>query len=166
MEGLGGRDQPDYYTAKAMVTYVRKENLLYQACPNDGCNKKVTDLNNGMYRCEKCNKEMDSFKWRCIMSCNVADFTSDVWVTVFQEQAEELLGTTSQELGELREKEPTTLQNIVANACFKEYVFRFRVKMETYNDESRLKTMVMAANKVNYIEYNRRLIKEIRELAA
>ncbi|XP_018021757.1 replication protein A 70 kDa DNA-binding subunit isoform X2 [Hyalella azteca] len=50
-EGLGSRNQPDYYNAKAIVTLVRKENILYQACPNDGCNKKVKDHNNGMYWC-------------------------------------------------------------------------------------------------------------------
>ncbi|XP_018021755.1 replication protein A 70 kDa DNA-binding subunit isoform X2 [Hyalella azteca] len=165
-EGLGSRDQPDYYNAKAIVTLVRKENILYQACPNDGCNKKVMDLNNGMYRCEKCCKELDRFNWRLMLSCNVADFTENHWVTVFQDQAELMLGSTAQELGTLRDENPDMFQSIIAGASFKEYNFRLRVKMETYNDESRLKTMVMSAAPVNPVDLNRRLIKEIRELSA
>lgn len=60
--------QADYYTCIASIVYLRKENCLYQACPNQDCNKKVLDQLNGMYRCEKCDKEFPNFKYRLILS--------------------------------------------------------------------------------------------------
>ncbi len=32
-------------------------------CPEDRCGKKVVDENNESYRCEKCNKTYNNFKW-------------------------------------------------------------------------------------------------------
>ncbi len=37
-------------------------------CPEEKCGKKVIDENNGSYRCEKCNKTYNSFKWAYMVS--------------------------------------------------------------------------------------------------
>ena len=63
-----GSTQADYYTTSATVILARKENCMYRACPGENCNKKVVDQNNGMYRCEKCNKEFQDFRWRLMLS--------------------------------------------------------------------------------------------------
>ncbi|XP_047474800.1 replication protein A 70 kDa DNA-binding subunit-like isoform X1 [Penaeus chinensis] len=165
LENLGSGDQADYYTTKASVVLIRKENCLYSACPSDGCNKKVVDMNNGLYRCEKCNREYDSFNWRLMLSANLADISDNQWVTVFQDQAEVLLGTTSSELGFMRENNADKFQNIFTEAAFKSFSFKLRVKMETYNDESRLKSTVVACSPLEPKEYNRRLISEIKQMS-
>lgn len=48
--------------------FLRKENCMYQACPTQDCNKKVIDQQNGLYRCEKCDREFPNFKYRMILS--------------------------------------------------------------------------------------------------
>lgn len=58
----------DYFSSVATVVYLRKENCMYQACPNQDCNKKVIDQQNGLYRCEKCDSEFPNFKYRMILS--------------------------------------------------------------------------------------------------
>lgn len=60
--------QADYFTCIATIVFLRKENCLYQACPTQDCNKKVVDQQNGMFRCEKCDKEFPNFKYRLILS--------------------------------------------------------------------------------------------------
>lgn len=60
--------QADYFSCVATVLYTRKENCLYQACPSADCNKKVIDQQNGLYRCEKCNREFPNFKYRLLLS--------------------------------------------------------------------------------------------------
>ncbi len=60
--------QADYFSCIATIVYIRKENCLYQACPSKDCNKKVVDQQNGMYRCEKCDKEFPDFKYRLMLS--------------------------------------------------------------------------------------------------
>lgn len=65
-EGLGATERGDYYQNVATILMIRSENLMYEACANEGCNKKVVNLENGRYRCEKCNIESTEFKYRLI----------------------------------------------------------------------------------------------------
>ncbi|RXM91158.1 Replication protein A 70 kDa DNA-binding subunit [Acipenser ruthenus] len=102
-ENLGHGDKADYFTCVATIVYLRKENCMYQACPSQDCNKKVVDQQNGLFRCEKCDKEFPNFKYRMILSANIADFSDNQWVTCFQESAEAMLGKNGDHLGELRD---------------------------------------------------------------
>ena len=55
-------------------------------------------------------------------------------MTCFQDAgATEILGKSAQELGELREADENAFDNIFQQANFKEFVFRARAKMDTYN---------------------------------
>uniref|UniRef100_A0AAQ5ZX11 Replication protein A subunit n=1 Tax=Amphiprion ocellaris TaxID=80972 RepID=A0AAQ5ZX11_AMPOC len=174
-EHLGHGDKADYYTCIATVVFLRKENCLYQACPSQDCNKKVIDQQNGMFRCEKCDKEFPNFKYRLILSANIADYGDNQWVTCFQESAEAILGQNAAYLGQLKESKMCALcvdvQNeaafdeIFQQANFNTFVFRNRVKLETYNDESRIKATVMDVKPVDHKDYIKRLIGNIRKLA-
>lgn len=65
--GVGAGEKPDYFSVMGTLISMKRENCMYQACGSDGCNKKVIDLNNGLYRCEKCNLETPNFKWRLLL---------------------------------------------------------------------------------------------------
>ncbi|XP_032702569.1 replication protein A 70 kDa DNA-binding subunit isoform X2 [Lontra canadensis] len=164
-ENLGHGDKADYFSSVATVVYLRKENCMYQACPTQDCNKKVIDQQNGLYRCEKCDSEFPSFKYRMILSVNIADFQENQWVTCFQESAEAIIGQSTAHLGELKEKNEQAFEEVFQNANFRSFIFRIRVKLETYNDESRIKATVMDVKPVDYKEYGRRLIMNIRKNA-
>ena len=88
-EGLGLGDKPDYVSVKAMTTVLKKDTAVYmvsptfdgarsrvllfsQMCPEERCGKKVVDENNGTYRCEKCNKTYNNFKWAYMVSVRFA----------------------------------------------------------------------------------------------
>ncbi|XP_034496244.1 replication protein A 70 kDa DNA-binding subunit isoform X2 [Ailuropoda melanoleuca] len=164
-ENLGHGDKADYFSSVATVVYLRKENCMYQACPTQDCNKKVIDQQNGLYRCEKCDSEFPNFKYRMILSVNIADFQENQWVTCFQESAEAIIGQSTSYLGELKDKNEQAFEEIFQNANFRSFTFRIRVKLETYNDESRIKATVMDVKPVDYREYGRRLIMNIRRNA-
>merc|ERR1712223_2228798 len=77
-------DKGEYYSTVATSVMFQKDKALYQSCiqsgsDGKGCNKKVQDQGNGTYRCEKCNVDMDSFKWRLILSFSIADATDNQW---------------------------------------------------------------------------------------
>ncbi|XP_048837289.1 replication protein A 70 kDa DNA-binding subunit [Brienomyrus brachyistius] len=165
-EHLGHGEKADYFSCVATIVYLRKENCLYQACPSQDCNKKVVDQHNGMYRCEKCDKEFPDFKHRLILSANIADFGDNQWVTCFQESAEAILGQNAAYLGQLKDSNESAFEEVFQQANFKTYIFRNRVKLETYNDESRIKATVMDVKPVDHKEYSKRLIVNIRKLAA
>uniref|UniRef100_A0A2K5ZMS1 Replication protein A subunit n=1 Tax=Mandrillus leucophaeus TaxID=9568 RepID=A0A2K5ZMS1_MANLE len=154
-ENLGQGDKvPDVYKRQ------------YQACPTQDCNKKVIDQQNGLYRCEKCDTEFPNFKYRMILSVNIADFQENQWVTCFQESAEAILGQNAAYLGELKDKNEQAFEEVFQNANFRSFIFRVRVKVETYNDESRIKATVMDVKPVDYREYGRRLVLSIRRSAS
>ncbi|XP_066455787.1 replication protein A 70 kDa DNA-binding subunit isoform X2 [Eleutherodactylus coqui] len=165
-ENLGHGEKADYFTSVATIVFLRKENCLYKACPSQDCNKKVIDHQNGLFRCEKCNEEFPNFKYRLILSANISDFGENQWITCFQESAEAILGQNAAYLGELKEKNEQAFDEVFQNANFRSYVFRVRVKLETYNDESRIKATAMDVKPVDYKEYSKRLITNIRKLAS
>ncbi|XP_015920041.1 replication protein A 70 kDa DNA-binding subunit [Parasteatoda tepidariorum] len=163
-EQLGMGDKPDYYINKATIVMLRKENCLYMACPSQECNKKVVDMNNGVYRCEKCNREYSEFQWRLLLSLSVADFTENTWVTCFQESAEAILGVSAQELGSFKENDEEKFNEVLTEANFKSYVFKLRTKMETFNEESRLKTTVVTVSPIDPVSYTRKILSDIKKL--
>ncbi|XP_076452897.1 replication protein A 70 kDa DNA-binding subunit-like isoform X2 [Babylonia areolata] len=162
-ENLGHGDKADYYTTKATIMVMKKENCMYQACSTENCNKKVVDQGNGLYRCEKCNRESPSYKWRMILQTTMADFSGYQWVSCFQDSAETLLGVKADELGDMRQNDEGAFDQVFQRGMFKEYTFRLRSKMETYNEESRLKTVCVAATPVDYVQYGKHLLEEIRK---
>ncbi|XP_046936573.1 replication protein A 70 kDa DNA-binding subunit isoform X1 [Lynx rufus] len=164
-ENLGHGDKADYFSCVATVVFLRKENCMYQACPAQDCFKKVIDQQNGLYRCEKCDSEFPSFKYRMILSANIADFQENQWVTCFQESAEAIIGQTTAYIGELKEKNEQAFEEVFQNANFRTFIFKIRVKLETYNDESRIKATVMDVKPVDYREYGKRLIMNIKRNA-
>ncbi|XP_037544220.1 replication protein A 70 kDa DNA-binding subunit [Nematolebias whitei] len=185
-EHMGHGEKAEYFSCVATVVYMRKENCLYQACPSSGCNKKVIDQQNGMYRCEKCNKEFPNFCYRLLLSvssthkkyhehqtfsdfcsdhANLADIWDNQWVTCFQETAEVLLGHSAEELGQLRETDEAAFNEVFHKTNFTTHIFKNRVKLETYNDESRVKVTVMDILPVDHREYSRRLLSNIQKLA-
>ncbi|XP_070773382.1 replication protein A 70 kDa DNA-binding subunit-like isoform X2 [Enoplosus armatus] len=165
-EQMGHGEKADYFSCVATVLYTRKENCLYQACPSADCNKKVNDQQNGLYRCEKCNREFPNFKYRLLLSANLADFGDNQWVTCFQETAEVLLGHSAETLGQLRDTDEAAFDEVFQKANFTTHIFKNRVKLETYNDESRVKVTVMEVQPVDHREYSRRLLSDIRKLAS
>lgn len=164
-EQLGHGDKADYFSCVATIVYMRKENCLYQACPSKDCNKKVVDQQNGMFRCEKCDKEFPDFKYRLMLSANIADFGDNQWVMCFQDSAETILGQNSAYLGQLKDSNEAAFDEVFQHANFNTFLFRNRVKLETYNDESRIKVTVVEAKPVDHREYSKRLIINIRKAA-
>lgn len=164
---LGTKEKPDYFSCKATVCFIRKENCLYQACPTPECNKKVTVDGMGNYMCEKCNKSSPNFKYRMILSVHVMDYSGSIWLSCFQDTASQILGgRSSQELGELKEQDEAAFDQVFQSAYFKKYIFKVRAKMDTFNDEKRLKFYCMSVSPVNYAQETKRCIEDIRQLMA
>ncbi|XP_016897206.1 replication protein A 70 kDa DNA-binding subunit-like isoform X2 [Cynoglossus semilaevis] len=165
-ERLGHDVKADYFSCVATVVFMRKENCLYQACPSAHCSKKVLDQRNGLYFCEKCNREFRNFNYSLILSVNLADLSDNQWVTCFQETAETLLGLSAEELGQLKDTDEAAFDEVFQKANFKTYIFKNKVKLETYNDESRVKVTVMEVKPIDHREYSRTLLSNIRKLSS
>lgn len=136
------------------MNVITKTTIVLQACPNTDCNKKVIE-NDGQFTCEKCNQTFPNFKYRIILAVspspaayvyisililpfpypqiNTADYSGSQWLTCFQETAMEVLGISAEQLGEMKETDEQAFDNVFQQANFKEYVFRVRAKVDTFN---------------------------------
>ncbi|KAH8395752.1 hypothetical protein KR215_000413, partial [Drosophila sulfurigaster] len=164
MRNLGAGDKPDYFQCKAVVHIVKQENSFYKACPQAECNKKIVDEGNGQYRCERCNAAYPNFKYRLLVNMSIGDWTSNRWVTCFNEAGEQLLKHTAQEVGEALENDPATAEKMFADINFSSFIFKLRCKNEMYGDMTRNKLSVQSMTPINYKEYNKHLIKELKEM--
>ncbi|XP_076637806.1 replication protein A 70 [Colletes latitarsis] len=159
-----GKNGSDVYTVKATVNMIRVENSIYKSCPTENCKKKLIDQANDMYRCEKCDKEYPNFRYRLLLSLNLADWSDNQWVTMFNDEAEKILGITAQELGELQENDNDTYLEKFGDTTFKSFVFKLRVKAEIFNDENKLKATCTNLSPIDYKAYNTHLISLIQDL--
>lgn len=164
-ENMGMGEKADYFNVSGTAVFFRKENALYKACPSADCNKKVIE-DNDEFRCEKCQRTYPNFKYRLILSCNIADHTGSQWVTAFQESGEAMLSVTAKELGEARESDEVRYDKIFLDASFKSHNLKLRAKMETYQDEAKLKCSAVSVIPIDYRQESNRLLEEIKKLQA
>ncbi|OUC43894.1 replication factor-A domain protein, partial [Trichinella nativa] len=111
-------DNAEYFNVSGSVMYISRENCMYPACPSPDCNKKIADLNTGLYRCEKCNKDFPSFKWRLLLSVHTA---------------EKLLNCDVDRL------DVDSYDAVFDNVLLKSFIFRLRAKQEIYNVSTKIK---------------------------
>lgn len=163
-ERLGTSEKPDWITVPATVIYVKSDNFCYTACPimsgERPCNKKVTNNGDGKWRCEKCDQSVDECDYRYILQFQIQDHTGISWVTAFQECGEEIMGISAKDLHYLKheQQDDEGFSKVLRQVLFSRYVFKLKVKEETFSDEQRVKSTVVKSEKVNYSSQSRLLL--------
>lgn len=74
LKNMGAGEKADVYQVKGVVHNIRSSNAFYKACPNEKCNKKITDNGNGTYTCEKCTSTTNDFKYRLLVNVSLPQF--------------------------------------------------------------------------------------------
>ena len=67
-ERLGLSEKPDFYATKATIVFIKHDGISYPACQSQDCNKKVSQEEEGSWRCERCAKSFDKPQYRYIES--------------------------------------------------------------------------------------------------
>ena len=162
-ERLGMAEKPDYFKIIGSVSYYKKENSLYKACPREDCNKKVLE-DGDHYRCEKCNQTYPNYKYRFLLRINVSDYSGEQWMTCFQDTAEHLLDIKANVMGEYQETDEKALLKVFSKNNFNRRVFNVRAKMDKFNDEARINCTADKVSEIDYRKEARRLVQEIDKL--
>ncbi|GAB4838016.1 Replication protein A 70 kDa DNA-binding subunit A [Ancistrocladus abbreviatus] len=163
-EGLGRADKPDWVTVKATISFIKADTFCYTACPlmigDRQCNKKVTKSGNNTWVCDRCNQEFEECDYRYLLQAQIQDHTGLTWVTAFQESGEEILGCSAKELYMLKneEQDDDRFAETIRNRLFHQYLFRLKIKEETYGEEQRVKITVVKADRVDYLAEGRHLL--------
>ncbi|WZY78178.1 hypothetical protein YC2023_024562 [Brassica napus] len=169
-ENLGTSEKPDWITVSATISFMKVENFCYTACPivngDRPCSKKVTNNGDGTWRCEKCDKCVDECDYRYILQLQLQDHTGVTWATAFQEAGEEIMGMPAKDLYYMKDedRDEEKFEDIVRKAAFTKYIFKLKVKEETFSDESRVKATVVKAEKLDYSSDTRSLLEAMNKL--
>ncbi|KAK4190653.1 hypothetical protein QBC35DRAFT_377489 [Podospora australis] len=163
-ETMGLEDQT-YFTVKATIVHIKQDPFSYPACRNEGCNKKVMDMNDGTWRCEKCNVAHDRPQHRYIMSLNVNDHTGQMWLSCFDDMGKVILGGKSaDEMNELKEADDPRFAAEFEAAICKKMTFRCRAKMDSFGDTPRVRYQIMSAVPLDYKAEANKLVDLIKQM--
>lgn len=162
-ENMGTREKPDYITVVATVSYIRSEgNIYYQACPGEGCSKKVVDDGPGIFRCERCQKVYDRCEYRYILSCQISDESGQTWINVFNETGAAILGVSAEELSRMKDEDEEQYKKVFERAQLQSFLLKLRVKQEMYQGEAKIRNTLVSAVPVPWTEESKRLIDKIQ----
>lgn len=162
-EMLGSGEKPDYVTVKGSVSYIKHDtDCWYNACPT--CSKKVVELGNGQWSCEKCNTTHSNCNRRYLLTLTLADHTGNNWATLFNEQAEKLLGVKAEQLYQYRQAgDDTSFESVFERSLFKTVIARLRVKQEMVNDEQRQRSSCVAFELVDLVDESAKMLAAINK---
>ena len=136
---------------------------FYKGCKK--CSKKLEDLENARYSCQKCQKETDEFNYRLILSLDINDHTGQISVQAFHECSMKLLGeeTNLEELFHLYTERGDEFEERIRSLNFLSFIFKLRSNKQMYNDLPTIRTTVVDLQPVNCVEYGNELLRKIRE---
>ncbi|KAL8699522.1 MAG: hypothetical protein Q9224_001374 [Gallowayella concinna] len=149
-ENLGMTETTDYFTTRATIIYIKQDNFAYPACLSADCNKKVVQIEDGQWRCEKCDRTHPKPEYRYIMSVSAADHTGQLWLNCFDDVGRLVMGMSADQLMELKENDDKAAGDVFQDASCKMWMFKCRAKMDNFQDQQRVRYQVSAASALNY----------------
>ncbi|XP_028753789.1 replication protein A 70 kDa DNA-binding subunit B [Neltuma alba] len=161
-----GEDKPAFFSIRAHISSIRPDQTMwYRACTT--CNKKATEAIGSGYWCEGCQKNVES-TLRYILVARVSDASGEAYVSIFNNEAEAIVGCSANELDSLKseEGEDNPYQMKLKQATWAPHLFRVSVSQNEYMNEKRQRITVRAVAPVDYAAESRILLEEISKMTA
>ncbi|KAG8623072.1 hypothetical protein KVT40_008048 [Elsinoe batatas] len=163
-ENLGMSEEADYFHLKATIVFVKQDSFAYPACLTPECNKKVIEVDPGEWRCEKCDKSHPKPDYRYVMQLNVADHTGQLWLSCFDEVGRMVMGVSANDVQAAREDgDDKKVTDLFQEANCKALMFRCRAKMDTFQDQQRVRYRVLSATPINYAQEAKKLADVLKQ---
>ncbi|PRQ16340.1 putative replication factor A protein [Rosa chinensis] len=160
-----GEDKPVFFSVKAYISSIKPDQTLwYRACKM--CNKKVTESLDGGFWCDGCQKNAEECSLRYILVARAMDATSEVYLSVFNNEAERIIGCSADELDKLRSEEHSLYEVKLKQATWVPHVFRVSVSQNEYNNEKRQRITARAAAPLDFAAESKFLLEEISKMKA
>ncbi|CAN6854365.1 unnamed protein product [Brassica oleracea] len=157
-----GEEKPVFFSTRGYISFIKPDQTMwYQACKT--CNKKVTEAMDSGYWCEGCQKKDEECSLRYIMVVKVSDSTGEAWFSSFNDEAENIIGCSADELNKLRSEggEVNEFQTKLKEATWSSHVFRISVTQNEYNGEKRQRVTVKGVAPVDFAAEARLLLQDI-----
>ncbi|KAK1692650.1 hypothetical protein QYE76_009347 [Lolium multiflorum] len=155
-EDMGKSEKPDWITVMGTVWNIKTDNFCYPACTavvnGTRCTKKVTKDVDEIWQCESCEQSSQNCEYRYMLPCQIQDHTgTTTYATAFQDAGEEIIGLPAQDLFKIKHEDhdDEKFAEIIQRARYQHYLFKLKVKEETYNDEARVKCNIVKVQKLD-----------------
>jgi replication factor A1 len=154
-------DKPMYMSVKATPSLLKRgeRSPWYPACPDT--KKKLVEVTSGQWLCESTQKEYEKPDYRYVLSMQIQDTTGNSWVSLFNDEAEKLLGINANELQALQETNKNLYENHFKEATWGDYLMKLRVKAESYEGKVTHKMHAIGLEKMDYVEDSKNMISQI-----
>ncbi|XP_019199875.1 PREDICTED: replication protein A 70 kDa DNA-binding subunit B-like [Ipomoea nil] len=159
-----GEGKPVFFRIKASISYIKPDQAMwYRGCKT--CNKKVTEAIGSGYWCEGCQKNDEECRLRYIMVMKVSDASGEAWLSVFNEQAEKIIGCTADELDRVKSQDgESVFQEKLKEATWTPYLLQVSVAVQEYNNEKRQRITVRGVAPVDYVEESKYMLEEMAKM--
>ncbi|MQM07130.1 hypothetical protein Taro_039963 [Colocasia esculenta] len=159
-----GQEKPVFFSIKVYISFIKPDQTMwYRACKT--CNKKVTESVDSGYWCEGCQKNDAECSLRYIMVVRVTDQTGEATLSVFNEQAEMLIGCSADELDRIKTEEgDERFQAKLKAATWVPHLFRVSVAVHEFMNERRQRITVRAQAPVDCAAEASYLLEEISKM--
>jgi len=145
LSSAADRKKADYFTVVATITTISHsadKKPWYEANPDLNCdakNAKVQSMGDGTWRCDKNGKVYTSYVPRYILRFCATDFSGNIWLTSFNEAAEQILKVPATEAERLLSSDPAAYDRLFKEATFRKYVFKCKAFSDYYEDSARVR---------------------------
>lgn len=162
--GVGTGEKPSYLNVHATLTKINpstksESSIWYSSCPS--CQRKVVGEDGSGFNCEKCGWSGAHCVYRYMLPCVACDGGANQWITAFNDIAEQLIGMKAGELKAIKDGDVQAYEAVIDAAQWKRYVMTLRGKVETYQDQAKLKVHIIRAAPVNFVNESKTLLADI-----
>ncbi|KAK6925113.1 OB-fold nucleic acid binding domain, AA-tRNA synthetase-type [Dillenia turbinata] len=158
-----GEEKPVFFNIKACVSLIRADQTMwYKACKT--CHKKVTEAIGSGYWCEGCQKNDEECCLRYILVLKISDATGEAWISMFNEQAEKIIGCSADELDNLKSQNAEEYQSKLKEATWVPHLFRVSVAQHEYMNEKRQRITVRSLAPIDFAAESRFLLEEMKKV--
>ncbi|XP_050257037.1 replication protein A 70 kDa DNA-binding subunit B [Quercus robur] len=160
-----GEEKPVFFSIRGYISFIKPDQAMwYRACKT--CNRKVTEALGSGYWCESCQKNDEECNLRYIMVVKISDASGEAFLSIFNEEAEKIVGCSADELDKLKseEGEENPYQLKLKQATWNSHLFRVSVSQNEYNNEKKQRITVRAVAPVDFAAESRFLLEEISKM--
>ncbi|XP_023762103.1 replication protein A 70 kDa DNA-binding subunit B [Lactuca sativa] len=161
-----GEEKPVFYSTRASMSLIKPDQTMwYRACKT--CKKKVTEAIGSGFWCEGCQKNEDNCSLKYILAAKFSDVSGGAWFSVFNDEAEKIIGCSADELDSLKSQgDGSDYQLQLKKATWVPLLFRVSVQPREYNNEKRQRITVRSVAPVDFAAESKFLLEEISSMKA
>eukprot|EP00884_Botryococcus_braunii_P019282 jgi/Botrbrau1/6037/Bobra.0042s0022.1 len=142
------------------------QNMYYSACADN--NRKVVDMGDGKWKCDYDGMIYDTMVRRYIMQACFADFTGEALLSVFNDQAQDLIGMSADELAALRASDDEQYQQVLKSNQWTDWLLRVQSRSQEYQGGVRQRLSVQRVDRLgstrSYGDECHRLLTQINSM--